>query len=229
MFDNIMLRKNPDIGFLFLGNPGNGQIQVSYLLTEYLFHRGILEENKITTVEKQHLVSGVLGKLTKDKTNEVMKEALGGLLHIYVASDLTINGKDDSGIEAIDSINEVLAQTKKSIAIVLTGFRKDITEMLDIVPEFKEHFKYEIFFLGRTHEELKEAAKMIIEEYSCKCTDLVFGEIINRVEQQREINNFGNYRELRLFINRVYMKHCLRVNNNPSADKYEITMEDVKG
>jgi ATPase family associated with various cellular activities (AAA) len=89
---------------VFYGNPGTGKTSVARLLSDIFKSLGILSKGHLVETDRSGLVAGYVGQ-TAIKVNDVVNQALGGILFIDEAYALAENGdKEDFGREAIDTL-----------------------------------------------------------------------------------------------------------------------------
>lgn len=114
--------------YSFVGGPGTGKTTVARAMATLLHAMGLLPTDSVTEVSGLDLQGSYLGQ-TKDKVNEAMEQAQGGLLFIDEAYTL---GSGHYATEAVDQL--VAAMTSKQhlhrTVVVLAGYPHQMDAML---------------------------------------------------------------------------------------------------
>jgi SpoVK/Ycf46/Vps4 family AAA+-type ATPase len=115
--------------YVFVGNPGTGKTTVARAMAEMLHSLGILATNSIKTCSGLDLQGAYVGQ-TKEKVNEVMADAQGGVLFIDEA--YTLYGGTVYATEAIDQLVQLMTEPEHlhKTVVILAGYTSKMDEML---------------------------------------------------------------------------------------------------
>ena len=121
------LNKNGDfMHTVIYGPPGTGKTEVAKIMGKIFSKLGILSKNKFKKVTRADLIAGYLGQ-TALKTQDVVKECIGGVLFIDEAYALGNPEKRDSfAKECIDTLCEALSDNKDNLMVIIAGYEKEL-------------------------------------------------------------------------------------------------------
>ena len=162
--------KQPDMSLhlVFSGNPGTGKTTVARLLGEIYSKLGILSRGHLVETDRSGLVAGYVGQ-TAIKTQDKIKEALGGILFIDEAYALSASkGENDFGEEAIDTILKAMEDHRDDFIVIVAGYPKLMDEFLHSNPGLESRFNKHLFFDDYTPQELFDIFVSMEEKSSLK-------------------------------------------------------------
>ena len=162
--------KQPDMSLhlVFSGNPGTGKTTVARLLGEIYSKLGILSKGHLVETDRSGLVAGYVGQ-TAIKTQDKIKEALGGILFIDEAYALSASkGENDFGEEAIDTILKAMEDHRDDFIVIVAGYPKLMDEFLHSNPGLESRFNKHLFFDDYNPQELFDIFVSMEEKSSLK-------------------------------------------------------------
>lgn len=110
------------------GPPGTGKTEAAKIMGKIYSKLGVLKKGTFKKVTRSDLIAGYLGQ-TALKTQEVIKEALGGVLFIDEAYSLGSSEKRDSfAKECIDTLCEALSDNKENLMVIVAGYEKELKD-----------------------------------------------------------------------------------------------------
>lgn len=217
--------KTPTLNIAFMGNPGTGKTVVARLFAQILFEIGALPTNKVVEVDRSGLVADYVGH-TAIKTHEVVKSAMGGVLFIDEAYSLSNGGKQDFGKEAIDALISDMENYKGKMCFIFAGYKQPLLDMIDTNKGFKSRINRFFEFSNYTQDELRQIAVMKLESDGYHMSDNVLDEAIKIVSKRMYADDFGNAREVRNLLEKLYEFQAARTISQNKKDM-EITMADI--
>lgn len=219
---------------VFSGNPGTGKTTVARLLAKIYYKLGVLTTGQLIEVDRSKLVGGYVGQ-TAIKTQEVIQQAIGGILFIDEAYTLSrTESPSDYGQEAIDTILKAMEDNRNNLIVIVAGYPDLMEQFLNSNPGLRARFNKYIYFDDYTPNELIE-----IFERMCKTTGFVLTpsalEWISQYFEEQYIQrdkNFANGREVRNCFEKAVINQANRLailQNWSEKDITTMTLEDVIG
>ncbi len=219
---------------VFMGNPGTGKTTVARILSKIYQGLGVLQTDAFVEVDRGGLVCGYVGQ-TAIKTQEVIEQAMGGILFIDEAYSLTVDkGANDFGQEAVDTLLKAMEDHRDELVVIVAGYQGPMEEFLNSNPGLKSRFNKFLFFEDYTADELVQ-----ILENMCKGKEYVLSRAAKteakkyftaKIEAKEE--NFANAREARNYLEKAITRHASRVVKLKNPDEKVLTTlekEDLTG
>ncbi|MEW9501207.1 AAA family ATPase [Jeotgalibacillus marinus] len=169
---SIINQKRSDIGLsadhhalhmLFRGNPGTGKTTVARIMAKQLCELNILSKGHLIEVERADLVGEYIGH-TANKTRELIKKSMGGILFIDEAYSLARGGEKDFGREAIDTLVKHMEDKKDDFILILAGYGNEMDAFMRLNPGLRGRFPHVVTFPDYSVEELMEITKKFCRE-----------------------------------------------------------------
>ena len=238
-FLNLQIRRGETQTFqgkhyVFTGNPGTGKTTVARIMADIFKTLGVVARGQLVEADRAKLVAGYAGQ-TAIKTNQLVDQALGGVLFIDEAYTLKSNDGDTFGSEAIDTLLKRLEDDRGKFICIVAGYTDQMHDFIDTNPGLKSRFTQTIHFDDYTPDELTEIFLHLADGKSFTIDDDTKAAIHRQFEQLylRRDKNFGNAREARRIFNEAVEKQSQRLvklMNDPGfqeKDMYALTKEDL--
>lgn len=224
-----VIKKNLHV--VFMGNPGTGKTTVARLLSKIYKELGLLEKGHLIEVDRSSLVAGYQGQ-TAQKTEDVIKKALGGTLFIDEAYTLS-RGANDFGQEAIDTLLKRMEDYSDQLVVIVAGYPNEMRNFLDSNPGLQSRFTNFFMFEDYAPEEMLEITRVLSEKSGYKIDDGALAhltEVFTNIYENRD-QNFGNARTVRNVLYKAIgnqEERILTLSNLSDEDLVKITIEDVQ-
>ncbi|WP_445668097.1 AAA family ATPase [Paenibacillus sp. FSL H3-0333] len=200
---------------VFKGNPGTGKTTVARIVAKLFQRMGVLSKGHLIEVERADLVGEYIGH-TAQKTRDLVKKALGGILFIDEAYSLARGGDKDFGKEAIDCLVKMMEDKHSDLIIILAGYPDEMDMLLEANTGLPSRFPIKIEFDDYNVNELVLiAAKMAGErDYSLttetvsKLKDIILDEKLDNIV-------FSNARFVRNVIEKSMRHQAVRLMSKP--------------
>lgn len=238
-FLNLQIRRGETQTFqgkhyVFTGNPGTGKTTVARIMADIFKTLGVVSRGQLVEADRAKLVAGYAGQ-TAIKTNQLVDQALGGVLFIDEAYTLKSSDGDTFGSEAIDTLLKRLEDDRGKFICIVAGYTDQMHDFIDTNPGLKSRFTQTIHFDDYTPDELTEIFLHLAQDKNFTIDDDTRAAIHRQFEQLylRRDKNFGNAREARRIFNEAVERQSQRLvklMNDPGfqeKDMYSLTKDDL--
>ena len=220
--------------YVFTGNPGTGKTTVARIMADVFKTLGIVSRGQLVEADRAKLVAGYSGQ-TAIKTNQLVDQAMGGVLFIDEAYTLKSNDGDSFGSEAIDTLLKRLEDDRGKFICIVAGYTDQMHDFIDSNPGLKSRFTQTIHFDDYTPDELTQIFINLAKSKSFTIDDDTQAAIHREFEQLylRRDKNFGNAREARRIFDGAVERQSQRLvklMSDPGfqeEDMYKLTKEDL--
>ena len=238
-FLNLQIRRGETQTFqgkhyVFTGNPGTGKTTVARIMADIFKTLGVVARGQLVEADRAKLVAGYAGQ-TAIKTNQLVDQALGGVLFIDEAYTLKSSDGDTFCAEAIDTLLKRLEDDRGKFICIVAGYTDQMHDFIDTNPGLKSRFTQTIHFDDYTPDELTEIFLHLADGKNFTIDDDTRAAIHRQFEQLylRRDKNFGNAREARRIFNEAVERQSQRLvklMNDPGfqeKDMYSLTKDDL--
>ena len=215
-----------------------GKTEVAKRIAKLFHALGLLATNKLVIKSALDLCSGFVGQ-SKDKVQEVMDEALGGVLFIDEAYNLgSRNGSGGSfGQEVQDKLLQMLTEDryKHKMVVVIAGYKEKMDEMFLSNAGFKSRFEKVINFSSWDNERLSrliintsKSSKPAYQFYDDENAASLMQDGLETIRTNDEVS-WANARDALGLFNRICTAQLVRLSDGQtSAASAVITRRDVQ-
>ncbi|RFU68439.1 stage V sporulation protein K [Bacillus sp. V59.32b] len=148
---------------MFKGNPGTGKTTVARLIGKLFLKMNVLSKGHLIEAERADLVGEYIGH-TAQKTRDLIKKAIGGILFIDEAYSLGRGGEKDFGKEAIDTLVKHMEDRQHEFILILAGYSREMDHFLTLNPGLYSRFPIVVDFPDYSIDQLLEIAGMMLDE-----------------------------------------------------------------
>ncbi|CAH0346093.1 stage V sporulation protein K [Bacillus sp. CECT 9360] len=148
---------------MFKGNPGTGKTTVARLIGKLFLKMNVLSKGHLIEAERADLVGEYIGH-TAQKTRDLIKKAIGGILFIDEAYSLGRGGEKDFGKEAIDTLVKHMEDRQHEFILILAGYSREMEHFLTLNPGLYSRFPIVVDFPDYSIDQLLEIAGMMLDE-----------------------------------------------------------------
>jgi stage V sporulation protein K len=210
---------------IFKGNPGTGKTTVARLFGRLFLEMGVLPKGHLIECERADLVGEYIGH-TAQKTRELVRKALGGILFIDEAYALARGGEKDFGKEAIDTLVKAMEDHKEQLILILAGYRREMDYFLLTNPGLTSRFPIQIDFPDFSVNDLMRIATLMLRQRQYRLTPGARRKLAAILHEQLEDGNphFGNARFVRNMLERAIRRQALRLVGQASTSTREQLM-----
>ncbi|CAJ1360496.1 unnamed protein product [Effrenium voratum] len=124
---------------------------------------GDLLRSKLTSLVREASRADLVGEYvgaTAMKVQKVVKEALGGVLFIDEAYALVQGGRDNFGVEAVDTLIKEMEDNRAHLIVILAGYTKEMEDFFNSNPGFQSRVPFSFHFVDYNCPELVKIGEL---------------------------------------------------------------------
>lgn len=200
---------------IFKGNPGTGKTTVARIIAKLFQKMGVLSKGHLVEVERADLVGEYIGH-TAQKTRDLVKKALGGILFIDEAYSLARGGEKDFGKEAIDTLVKAMEDHKNQFVLILAGYSDEIDFFMCSNPGLHSRFPIQMDFPDYTLDQLAQISELMAKERDYILMPQSMMKLREHIQSEREDyrHAFSNARYVRNMIEKGIRNQAVRLLNH---------------
>lgn len=220
---------NPSLHLVFTGPPGTGKTTVARLVARLYASTGALPGSAFCEASRADLIAGYVGQ-TAIKTMELVTKSRPGVLFIDEAYALTPTSSVDFGSEAIATLVKAMEDHRDDLAVIVAGYRGEMTTFIDANPGLRSRFKTYIDFPDYAPGELVQILVKFAREAQVELADGVLAKAEKTFAAAVHREAFGNARFVRSLFEQAYTRMSARAAADGIVsieELKEITADDI--
>lgn len=218
----------PTYHMVFAGDAGTGKTTVARILAQLFYNLGVLPKDTVSEVNRAALIGQYIGE-TEAKTSKAIRDALGGVLFVDEAYQLTRETGQDFGQNAVETFITELENHRQDFVAIFAGYSQPMQHFLDTNPGLRSRIPYTLEFADYTPTEIAQIVTQIVTKRFTVNTDLL-EQIVSTQYTQLPENEKANARWARNFAEQLINRHKLwLVDHLDTDDMKHISDEVVTG
>ncbi|HMD87541.1 MAG TPA: AAA family ATPase, partial [Anaerolineaceae bacterium] len=227
---NAKIDEPPLLHLIFSGNPGTGKTTLARLVGELYHEVGILSRGHLVEVKGSDLVAGYVGG-TAIKTNNVIDQALDGILFIDEAYVLTEQERGGFGQEAVETLLARMENERRRLVVIAAGYPEKMDHFRRSNPGLARRFPEDncFSFTDYLPSELWQILSQMLSQrgipIDVREIDLL-QSIIQQIYAQRD-ESFGNAGEMRNLADSIERRRAVRIIRERLSPVTPMLIDDV--
>lgn len=145
------------------GSPGTGKTEVARIIARIYAALGILERGDLVEVNRDKLVRAYAGESEK-VTAQFIEKALGGVLFIDEAYQLTQYGPGDPGHKVVEVLLKYMEDRRGEFIVIAAGYCAQMEQFLDSNDGLRRRFVRQLEFEDYTPDELMKISGELLSK-----------------------------------------------------------------
>lgn len=224
------LKSNPTVlHAIFKGNPGTGKTTVARIMGNIYRDIGILSRGHLVEAERADLVGEYIGH-TAQKTKEIIKKSLGGVLFVDEAYTLAQGGEKDFGKEAIATLVKSMEDQRNNLVVILAGYCQEMDSFIRSNPGLRSRFPLQIDFADYESDQLFRIAIQMYADRDYELSSKCRWRLKTKLEEftRKRHPHSGNARYVRNLVEKSIRLQALRIVDTRVLTRKELmTVEEI--
>jgi len=202
--------------YVFLGSPGTGKTTIARAMAQILHEVGVLGSNHVKVVSGLDMQGSFVGQ-TKDKVNEMMAEAQGGVLFVDEAYTL---GQGLYSSEAIDQLVALMTSPDhlNKTVVILAGYQEPMERMLGSNEGLRSRVTGRIKFPDWDADDCVEAVRQKCEREDIRLTDAAAQLLADELREIHSRPSWANARDSVTTCRLLYKARAQRCASTAEAE-----------
>ena len=209
---------------MFKGNPGTGKTTVARLIGKLFQKMNVLSKGHLIEAERADLVGEYIGH-TAQKTRDLVKKAIGGILFVDEAYSLGRGGEKDFGKESIDTLVKHMEDKSQEFILILAGYSREMDQFLTLNPGLHSRFPIVIDFPDYDIPQLMEIADRMLKDKQYVLSNSArhkFEAHLSHIKHTWSPISFSNGRYIRNALEKSIRAQAMRLLLSDVYDKKEL-------
>ncbi|WP_339178024.1 AAA family ATPase [Oceanobacillus sp. FSL W7-1293] len=210
--DEGELSFNPTYHMIFEGNPGTGKTTVANILASLFYCLDILPSKNVKVVDRADLVGSYIGH-TEKNTKRIINQAMGGVLFIDEAYQLTNSSENDFGKQAVETLLTYLENYRDKFVVILAGYTKEMEKFLDSNPGLRSRIPEKNIFPDYHPDDIAAIVEKNISKY-WKVDSNHLHSVVSEVYRNLPEAEKANARWARNFSEKLIQNHKIWISDH---------------